>query len=371
MDAVSVCFSIRLLLKEDAMTTSDGVTVVGGVDCHSRVHHAVALDETGRQLGDRAFPATGSGYADLLAWLRGFGTVTVVGVESTGSYGAALTRFLLQAELRVVEVNQPHAHLRRRRGKTDAVDAEAAARKVLSGEATAIPKEMSGAVEAIRQLRIARRSAVSARSIALCQLGDLIVTAPAALRARLTRKTLRGQATTCARLRPNRRELTDPVQATKLALRTLARRIAALDAEIARLDEHLEQLVRAVAPRTIALLGIGPQHAGQLLVTAGQNITRLHSEAAFAHLCGVDPIPASSGKTIRHRLNPGGDRQANSALHRIAIVRLRYCERTRVYAARRTTEGRSKREIIRCLKRYIAREVYRTLCADLAPPAAA
>ena len=348
------------------MTTSDGAIVVGGVDCHSRVHHAVALDQTGRRLGDRAFPATGAGYAGLLGWLRAFGAVAVVGVESTGSYGAALTRFLVGAGVRVVEVNQPHAHLRRRRGKTDAVDAEAAARKVLSGEATAIPKDMSGAVEAIRQVRLARRSAVSARSIALCQLGDLIVTAPAALRARLSRKTLRGQAGICARLRPDQRELADPVQAAKLALRTLARRIEALDAEIAQLDEHLEQLVPTVAPRTVALLGIGPRHAGQLLVTAGQNITRLHSEAAFAHLCGVDPIPASSGKTTRHRLNHGGDRDSNSALHMIAIVRLRYCERTKAYAARRTAEGRSKREIIRCLKRYLAREVYRSLRADLA-----
>src|SRR4051794_6855055 len=202
--------------KEDAMTTSDGATVVGGVDCHAQVHHAAALDETGRRLGDRAFPATVAGYADLLGWLRGFGTVAVVGVESTGSYGAALTRFLLEAGVRVVEVNQPHAHLRRRRGKTDAVDAEAAARKVLSGEATAIPKDTDGAVEAIRQLPLARRSAVSARPTALGQLGDLIVTAPAALRARLSRKSLRGQASICARLRPNRRELTDPMQAAKL-----------------------------------------------------------------------------------------------------------------------------------------------------------
>lgn len=353
------------------MTTRDRATVVGGVDCHSRVHHAVALDQTGRRLGDRAVPVPAAGYAELLGWLRGFGTVAVVGVESTGSYGAALTRFLLGAGVRVVEVNQPHAHLRRRRGKTDAVDAEAAARKVLSGEATAIPKETEGTVEAIRQLRLARRSAVSARTAALGQLGDLIVTAPAALRARLSRKSLRGQATLCARLRPNRRELTDPVQAAKLALRTLARRIAALDTEIGQMDEHLEQLVHAAAPRTIALLGIGPQHASQLLVTAGQNITRLRSEAAFAHLCGVDPIPASSGKTTRHRLNPGGDRDANSALHMIAVVRLRYCERTQKYATRRIAEGRSNREILRCLKRYIAREVYRTLRADLADLATA
>jgi len=348
------------------MAAGDTAIVVGGVDCHAEVHHAAALDGTGRRLGEQAFPATRPGYERLLAWLRGFGSVTAVGVESTGSYGAGLTRFLLQAGVRVVEINQPHTHLRHRRGKTDAIDAEAAARKVLSGEATAVPKETTGAVEAIRQLRLTRRSAVKARAVSLRQLGDLIVTAPADLRERLSCKTLQGQAAICARFRPDRQRLTDPAQAAKLALRTLARRIAALDAEIAQLDEHLERLVRVVAPRTIALLGIGPQHAGQLLVTAGQNITRLQGEAAFAHLCGVDPIPASSGKTTRHRLNPGGDRAANSALHMIAIVRLRYCARTQKYVTRRIAEGHSKREILRCLKRYIAREVYRTLCADLA-----
>ena len=348
------------------MAAGDTAIVVGGVDCHAEVHHAAALDGTGRRLGEQAFPATRPGYERLLAWLRGFGSVATVGVESTGSYGAGLTRFLLRAGVRVVEINQPHAHLRHRRGKTDAIDAEAAARKVLSGEATVVPKETTGAVEAIRQLRLTRRSAVKARAVASRQLGDLIVTAPADLRERLSCKTLPGQAAICVRFRPDRQRLTDPVQAAKLALRTLARRIAALDAEIAQLDEHLEPLVRAAAPRTLALFGIGPQHAGQLLVTAGQNITRLQGEAAFAHLCGVDPIPASSGKTTRHRLNPGGDRAANSALHMIAVVRLRYCERTQQYAKRRIAEGRSKREILRCLKRYIAREVYRTLCADLA-----
>jgi transposase len=353
------------------MAAGDEATVVGGVDCHSEVHHAAALDGTGRRLGERAFPATGPGYAQLLAWLREFGLVDVVGVESTGSYGADLTRFLLKAGVRVVEVNQPHAHLRRRRGKTDAVDAEAAARKVLSGESTVVPKDSTGAVEAIRQLRLARRSAVKARAAALRQLGDIIVTAPSKLRERLARKTLPGQAGLCARLRPDRRRLADPVQAAKLALRTLAARIRALDAEIAQLDELLEQLVRAVAPRTVALLGIGAGHAGQLLITAGQNITRLRGESAFAHLCAVDPIPSSSGKTTRHRLNPGGDRDANAALHLIAVVRMRYCERTKAYAARRAAEGLSKREIVRCLKRYIAREVYRTLRADLADFAAA
>jgi transposase len=359
-----------LPLAEDGMGTSVEPTVIGGVDCHSQVHHAATLDGAGRRLGERPFPSTGSGYKQLLTWLQGFGPVAVVGVESTGSYGANLTRFLVGAGVRVVEVNQPHAHLRRRRGKTDAIDAEAAARKALSGEATVVPKDMSGAVEAIRQLRLARRSAVKARAAALRQLGDIIVTAPTELREQLSRKTLRGQAGLCARLRPDRRRLADPEQAAKLALRSLAGRIRALDAEVALLDQHLERLVEAVAPRTLALLGIGPGHAAQLLVTAGQNITRLRSEAAFAHLCAVDPIPASSGKTQRHRLNPGGNRDANTALHLIAVVRMRYCERTKEYAARRVAEGLSKREVVRCLKRYIAREVYRTLRADLADSAA-
>jgi hypothetical protein len=352
--------------EEVGMAADDTATVVGGVDCHAEMHHAAVLDSTGRLLGEQAFAAARPGYHHLLTWLRSFGPITAVGVESTGSYGAGLTRFPLQAGVRVVEVNQPHAHLRRRRGKTDAVDAEAAARKVLSGEATVVPKDTTGAVEAIRQLRVARRSAVKSRAVALRQLGDLIVAAPSQLRERLSRKTLPGQAAICVRFRPDRQRLTDPVQASKLALRTLASRIRALDAEITRLDEHLKHLVRTVAPRTMALLGIGAGHAGQLLVTAGQNITRLRSEAAFAHLCAVDPIPASSGKTTRHRLNPGRDRDANAALHLIAVVRLRYCDRTKAYAARRAAEGLSKREIVRCLKRYIAREVYRTLCADLA-----
>ena len=342
--------------------------IVGGVDCHAQTHQAAALDDRGRRLGDRAFPATREGYRQLLAWLRRFGPVIAIGVEGTGAYGAGLSRFLTAAGERVIEVNQPHRHTRHRRGKSDPIDAEAAARKVLAGEATAVPKDSTGRVEAIRQLRLARASAVKARSAALTQLGELIVTAPAELREHLQRhrKTLRGRAGLCARLRPDRRRLADPLQAAKLALRSLAERIQTLDAEIAALDAHLAALVTAAAPRTTALLGVGTGHAGQLLVTAGQNLGRLRSEAAFAHLCAADPIPASSGQTTRHRLNPGGDRAANAALHLIAVVRLRYCERTRAYAARRTAEGLSKREIIRCLKRYIAREVYHALRADLA-----
>lgn len=347
--------------------TQTGRVVVGGVDCHAEFHHAVALDDRGRTLGDRRFAASGAGYRELLAWLRGLGEVRAVGVESSGSYGAGLARHLLAAGIGVLEVNRPHLHVRYRRGKSDAIDAEAAARKVLAGDVHVLPKDTTGTVEAIRQLKVVRDGAIKARSAALVQLGDLVVTAPSELRERLgRRKTRRGQASLCGRLRPNRDRLSEPVEAAKLALRTLALRIEALDAEIDAMDEQLAALVGRVAPRTTGLLGVGTAHAAQLLVTAGENIERLRGEASFAHLCGADPVPASSGKTVRHRLNPGGDRAANSALHMIAIVRLRYCQRTRSYAERRLAEGRTKKEIIRCLKRYIAREVYTTLRADLA-----
>jgi len=341
-------------------------TVIGGVDCHQQTHHAVALDAHGHRLGDQAFAATRHGYAQLLSWLQHFGRLDRVGVESTASYGAGLTRYLLGAGITVIEVNQPHRQLRARRGKTDAIDAEGAARKVIAGEATALPKDTTGSVEAIRQLRLVRASAIKARTAALEQLGELTTTAPAELRERLgARTSLHTWASTCARLRPDLSSLAQPLEAAKVALRSLGQRILALDAEIASFDTHLARLVHAIAPRTTALLGLGTLTTAQLLITLGQNAERIADEAAFAHLCGVAPIPASSGKTNRHRLNTGGDRQANAALYLIAVCRLRYCEDTRAYAARRTAEGRSKREILRCLKRYIAREVYRTLRADL------
>ena len=342
-------------------------TVIGGVDCHLETHHAVALDTHGRRLGDQSFPTTSHGYHQLLAWLQQFGHVHAVGVESTASYGAGLTRYLVGAGLTVIEVNQPHRQVRWRRGKTDALDAEGAARSVLAGEATAVPKDTTGSVEAIRQLRLARASAVKARTAALTQLGEVIATAPAALRERLSGPaSLHARATRCARLRADQARLHLPLEAAKFVLRSLSQRILALDAEIARFDAHLATLVASVAPRTTALLGVGTLTAAQLLITIGQNAARMGDEAAFAHLCGVAPIPASSGKTNRHRLNIGGDRQANAALYLIAVCRLRYCERTRAYAARRTHAGRSKRDTLRCLKRYIAREVFHTLRADLA-----
>jgi len=341
--------------------------ITGGVDAHSDTHHAAALDERGRLLGDAAFAASLEGCRELLAWLESFGPVGCVGVESTGSYAAGLTRFLAARGIAVVEVNQPHAHTRRRRGKSDPLDAEAAARSVLAGEATASPKHTGGIVESIRQLRVAREGAVKATTAALNQLHGLVISAPDELRQQIAaRKTSRGKVTLCLRLRPDRTQLHEPLQAAKLALRTIAERVRDLDRQIELLDRHLVQLVATAAPRTTSLLGVSTQHAGQLLTTAGENIERLANDGAFARLCGASPIPASSGRTSRHRLNRGGDRNANRALHLIVVCRLRYCERTRAYATRRTAEGLTKPEIIRCLKRYIARELYHTLRADLA-----
>jgi transposase len=340
--------------------------VVGGVDAHADSHHAAALDERGVLLGTEGFATTMDGYGELFGWLSSFGKLAVVAVESTGCYAAGLVRYLRSRGVPVLEVNEPHAHARRRLGKSDPIDAEQAARVALSGKAEAIPKRTDGIVESIRQLRLARQSAVKARSAAMVQLRDLIVTAPQPLREQLCEpKTIRGKANLCRRLRPAMGELELPSQSARLALRSLARRIQTLDDEIAALDKQLERLVRNAAPRTTALLGISTGHAGQLLVSAGQNIERLRGESSFAALCGAGPIPASSGKTSRHRLNYGGDRDANRALHLIAVCRLRYCPRTRAYAKRRSAQGKTKPEIIRCLKRYIARQTYRTLTADL------
>ena len=338
------------------------------MDCHAEFHLAVVLDEQGRNLGDERFDANEAGYQKMLDWLWSFGTLLEVGVESTGSYGAGLAQHLASEGVRVIEINQPHAHVRHHRGKTDTIDAEAAARKVLSGEAAGLAKARDGRIEAIRNLRVARNSAVKSRVAAIVQLGQVIVTAPAELRETITSRGLPAKARHCASFDVDTNRIAEPVEAARFALRSIAKRVAMLDAEIKTLDEHLTVLVGQVAPSTLKLVGVGIHHASQLLTSAGENIDRFPNEAAFAHLCGVHPIPASSGKTIRHRLNRGGDRQANRALHMIVVCRLRYCERTRTYMQRRLAEGRTKPEIIRCLKRYAAREIYRTLRADLTQP---
>jgi transposase len=335
--------------------------ITGGVDTHNDTHTAAVLDATGRLLGQRQFPATPAGYAQLLAWLRGHGELDKIGVEGTGAYGAGLARYLQTAGVKLVEVDRPDRKARRRLGKSDPVDAEAAARAAQAGRAVGIPKDRDGAVEALRALRIARRSAVAARADAQRQMKSMIVTAPEPLRGRLRERGVRELVAHCATRRPDRTAVADPATAAVVALRALARRHQQLTAEITELDTLIAPLVAAINPALVALPGVGPDVAGQLLVTAGDNPHRLRSEAAFAMLCGAAPLPASSGRTDRHRLNRGGDRQANAALYRIVLCRLRWDPRARDYAARRTSQGRSRPEIIRCLKRYIAREVYTAL----------
>ncbi|MFI7455787.1 IS110 family transposase [Nonomuraea sp. NPDC049714] len=338
--------------------------VAGGVDTHQDTHTAAVLDVVGRVLGTEQFPATAAGYAALLAWMRAFGQLTRVGVEGTGVYGAGLTRLLHAEHIDVIEIDRPDRKTRRFQGKSDPIDAIAAARTALAGHRTGTPKQRDGQVEALRCLRIARRSAIDQRADTQRQIKTLIVTAPDELRSQLRGLPTGKLIATCAALRPDRAHAGDPATATTIALACLARRHQQLTAEINQLDELLHPLVAAINPALLAVHGVGPDTAGQLLVTAGENHDRLGSEAAFAMLCGVAPIPASSGKTHRHRLNRGGDRQANAALYRIALVRLRWDPRTRAYMDRRTQDGLSKKEIIRCLKRYIARELYRIITSN-------
>jgi transposase len=339
--------------------TDYAAQVVGGVDTHGHAHHAAVVDALGRHLADKEFPANRAGYRSLDRWLRSHGTVVAVGVEGTGAYGAELARTLTQAGLRVVEVDRPDRKARRMHGKSDPIDAYAAATAVTSGRATGTPKARGGIVEAIRALRVPYRSAIKARTQAINQARQLLVTAPEALRAALRNRSATDLARACARLRPA--DLTDPTGATKAALRRLGRRILALNEEIDELKVALHDLTARAAPDLLELKGVGPDVAGQLLATAGDNPDRLRSEAAFAHLCGAAPIPASSGRKDRHRLNRGGDRAANHALHTIVLCRMRWDPRTRAYVERRTEQGLAKRDIMRCLKRYVAREVYRIL----------
>ena len=335
------------------------VGVYGGVDTHKDVHVAAVVDAVGRVLGTESFAASPAGYGRLEGWMRTFGTVVKVGVEGTSSYGVGLVRHLLATGAEVVEVNRSNRQMRRRRGKSDPVDAEAAARAALSGDAAAVPKGNDGIVESIRALRVALCSTRSHRTRVANQIGDLITTAPDALRVGLEPLSAAQRVQRCARFRPG--DLTDPAEATKAALRTLARQHQALDADLAELRGHLDELTASANPALRAAKGIGPDTASILLIAAGDNPHRLQSEASFAALCGASPIEASSGKITRHRLNTGGNRQANHALWRIAMVRLSTDASTRAYAQRRQAEGKTRRETIRCLKRYIARDVYRLL----------
>lgn len=340
--------------------------IIGGVDTHAATHHAAVMDMNGRLLADAQFPATPAGYSSLLTWMRGKGDLQQVGVEGTGAYGAGLARHLHASGVTVLEVPRPDRRLRRQHGKSDPIDAEAAARTVLAGNASGAPKLATGAIEAIRMLRVARVGALKAKTAATNALMGMVVTAPEPLRGQLRDLSRTKLVAACMRLRPDHTQLADPLHGAKAALRSIATRAHALEQESRSLNDQLDALTASAAPRTCALFGLGPDTVSALLVAIGDNPDRLRSEAAFAHLCGVAPIPASSGKTNRHRLHRGGDRSGNRALHIAVVVRLRYDERSRTYAARRKAEGLSMPEIIRCQKRYLAREVFTALRTDYA-----
>ncbi|WP_395309165.1 IS110 family transposase [Mycobacterium sp. AMU20-3851] len=344
--------------------------VVIGVDTHKATHHVAVVDAgTAKLLGDHEFPATAAGYRKLLAWVLTLGQLVKAGIEGTGSYGAGLNRYLTAHGVVTVEVSRPNRQDRRARGKSDPIDAINAARAVVAETATGTPKDRDGFVETVRMIRATRRSAVKARKAALHQIHGLLWCAPEDLRSKLSQYDRAALVARCARLRlSSAAPADDAAAAARRMLRRLARRVQFLDEEIAEANVELQAILQQMTPHLLAVTGVGTEAAGQILTTAGENIDRLKSEASLARICGVAPIPASSGATTRHRLHRGGDRDANSAIHLIVINRLRWHEPTKAYVARRTAEGKTKKDIIRCLKRAVVRELYRALQADLYRP---
>jgi transposase len=337
--------------------------VIIGVDTHKDQHVAVAVDGLGGTIGQPRFvPATRDGYVELQTWAGMLGDIHAFGVEGCGSYGSGLAKFLRRHDHKVFEVARPARRGERRAaGKSDTIDAEHAARVVLSGRGTATPKLADGMIEAIRLVKIARDTAVKAHTTAIITLKATLVTASDQLRGELEPLTDYQLVTACAALDATG-DMTDPETAMRHTLVTLASRWLALHDEIKTHTVHLKTLTKAAAPQMLERFGIGFDTTAELLVAAGDNTNRIRSEAAFAKMCGVCPIPTGSGKTSgRHRLNRGGNRQANAALYRVVIVRMRWHPPTIAYVERRTAEGLSKKDIIRCLKRYVAREIYHLL----------
>jgi transposase len=345
--------------KEWCMSAlAEKVDGVIGVDTHRDTLTAAAVTAVGGQLGQLVVAADAAGYQRLLDFARAqVPSRRCFAVEGAGSYGAGLVRMLAERGEWVVEVDRPKRPVRRG-GKTDALDALRAAREALLQERPAVPRRR-GDREALRVLAATRQGALTARTSAINQLKALIVGAPEELRAELRSRSTGGQVAYCAALR-DRPTRSLEHRMTARALRLTAQRIQVLAAEAAELQDEIGRLVAAVAPWLLELPGMGPISAGQVLVS-WSHAGRLRSEAAFAALAGVSPIPASSGQVIRHRLNRGGDRRLNRALHTVALVRLRDDPVTRVYAARRRAEGKSPREIRRCVKRAVARQLFKLL----------
>ncbi len=331
-----------------------------GVDTHKEFHHAAVINHVGKSIADRKFDATTAGYSDLINWATGVGRIGRAGVEGTGSYGAGLTRELTRRGIPVIDVIAPDKQLRRLRGKTDQIDAYNAARAVLNELATAVPKKQDGFVEALRVLRTSRRLQVKQRTEIMNQLQGLIVSAPADLRMGLAKLKAKNLALRCAKL-PVRQADDLVMTETKNVLRSLGKRYVELLTETDRLLKRLGEIVKEYASELLAAHGVGPDVAATMLIVAGENVDRLGSESAFAHLIGTAPIQASSGKTTRHRLNRGGHRQGNSAAYRIVMVRMKSHEETREYVVKALARGKTKREAMRLLKRYVAREMFQIL----------
>lgn len=334
--------------------------VVVGVDTHKHLHVAAAIDEVAGVLETVTVANDSAGSAQLVTWAEGFGKVVAFGIEGTGSYGSAVASYVRRHGHKVVEVSRPDRRLRRLHGKSDTLDAENAARAVLSGVATAVPKTADGTVEMIRQLKVAHDTAVKNRSATMITLKAMLVHASDSLKTETAGKTPRMLARHLAALRP--RAMDTPDDSNRHVLRSLARRWQALNEETTELGAMIEQLVTTKAPHLLNEFGIGVDTAAEILIVAGDNPERIRSEAAFAKLAGISPVPTGSGMTSgKHRINHGGHRQLNAAIYRTVIVRMQHHEPTKAYVARRITEGKSKRDIIRCLKRYVIREVYQLI----------
>jgi transposase len=340
------------------VTALDPGTIFGGIDTHAETNHVAAIDPWGRELDDKEFPTTPAGYQQTLQFLAGLGEVAAIGIEGTCSYGTGITRAAREAGLEVFEVTRPERSVRRREGKSDPLDAYQAAQAVRTGRATAAAKTAD--ITALRALHNARRSAVKARAAAQVQIRQQLVTAPVRIREKYRTLTPGRLIRSLAACRPA--VVSDAEERLVLtALKSLAQRHQSLSQEITGLDDELTSVIEQTASHLLHLHGVGNTTAAQLLITAGGNPDRLRTEASFAALCGTAPVPASSGKTTRHRLSRGGDRRANNALHTIALVRMRSHPPTKAFVQRQRDRGRSTPEILRILKRAIAREMFKQL----------
>ena len=326
--------------------------IYAGVDTHSDTHTLALIDEYGRPLATQTFTADPTGYERLAAMIGDPDACLGIGVEGTNSYGAALTRRLVEAGYNVYEVLRPKRAVRRRDGKSDPVDALAA------GDGTSVPKSADGWVEALRALNAERAQLVTAMTALSNSATGLLTTAPEHIRERYRglRTPIRMRRLAVCRPSGNMVE-----QGMLVALKAAGKAWKALKEQADLLERSMRLILEEHARPLLDIYCASTVTAATLAIVAGDNPERIRSEAAFAKLCGACPIPASSGKTNRHRLNKGGNRQGNSALHHIAIVRMRYHQPTRDYVDRKTGEGKGKMEIIRCLKRFIAREAYRAL----------